>query len=391
VKKIVGRSCLAAAVALATAGCGISSLDSAMAKPVAGPSVTLTERAAPSVLVTVTDGAATGPALARFVAATARPDEELDILRAGPRPQTLIASSSPAAARIGVVGKPTAPGHGATAYLQGLYREHLRTWRGEISAAQRAVVTRTRAGTSAWVRRLGIAARVAGLPHIGGDLGSMADECKVATSAMAGLEEAGDRFGPRRVILLYAANLGGIPQTAELAGDDVIVVTSFLPGATGTSTAQAKLLDAGAARATVLGPEATAAQLAQLVSAGLNQKPATEVLSGSVLFADRSAVLLTSAGRVLTPLLAPLRRPGVTGVINGYAFAEGSARRDYQLSHARAVAVAGFFEAHGVPASSLVVVGHGASHLVAPAPTGADSRVVVVIEEPELRRGRPVP
>ena len=60
-KKIVGRSCLAAAVALATAGCGISSLDSAMAKPVAGPSVTLTERAAPSVLVTVTDGAATGP------------------------------------------------------------------------------------------------------------------------------------------------------------------------------------------------------------------------------------------------------------------------------------------------------------------------------------------
>jgi outer membrane protein OmpA-like peptidoglycan-associated protein len=382
VKKIVGRSCLAAAVALVTAGCGISGLDSAMARPAAGPSVTLTEHAAPSVLVMVTDGAATGPAMARLAAATARPDEDLDILRAGPRPGTLVASNSPTAARIRVVGKPTAPARGATAYLRGLYREHLKMWRGEITAAQRAVATRTRAGTSVWARRLGIPARVAGLPHISGDLGSLADECKVATSAMAGLEEAGNRFGQRRVILLYAASLGGIPQAAELAGDDVIVVTSFLPGATGTSTAQAKLLDAGAARATVLGPEATAAQLAQLVSAGLNQKPAAEALSGSVLFTGHSAALLTNAGRVLTPLLAPLRRPGVTGVINGYAFAEGSAQRDYQLSHARAVAVAGFFEAHGVPAASLVVVGHGASHLVAPAPTGADSRVVVVIEEP---------
>ena len=88
--------------------------------------------------------------------------------------------------------------------------------------------------------------------------------------ALAGLEqEGGDRFGDRRVLLLYVPNLGGIPHVAELAGDDVIVVTPYLPSAARASTAQAKLLDAGAARATVLGPEATAAQIAQLVTAGL--------------------------------------------------------------------------------------------------------------------------
>jgi outer membrane protein OmpA-like peptidoglycan-associated protein len=210
----------------------------------------------------------------------------------------------------------------------------------------------------------------------------MTDECKVAAGAMAGLDqETIDGFGTRRVILLYAANLGGIPQRAELAGDDVIVVTQFLPSAAVASTAQAKLLNAGAARATVLGPEATAAQLAQLVETGLSQRMVAETLSGAVLFAKHSATLLPDAGRVLRPLLAPLRRPGAIGVINGYAFADGGGQADYNLSHAQAVAVAGWLEAHGVPASSLVVVGHGASRLAAPAYAGAGNRVVVVIEE----------
>ena len=333
--------------------------------------------------MTVVDSAAVGPALPRFVAATARPDEDLDILHAGPRPETLVASVSPASVQVVVPGKPVPPGSGATAYQWAVYRERLKSWDGEILAGKQEVVTRTQAATAAWARRLGITAKVTGLPKAGGDPGSMADECKLAAGAMAGLDEAAvGQFGSRRVILLYAANLGGIPQTAELAGDDVIVVTSFLPSAAVASTAQAKLLAAGAARATVLGPEATAAQLAQLATEGLSEKAVSETLSGSVLFAEHSAVLLPGAGRVLTPLLAPLRRPGATGVINGYAFADGDAQRDYNLSHAQAVAVAAFLEARGVPASSLVVVGHGASHLVAPAPAGAESRVVVVIEDP---------
>jgi outer membrane protein OmpA-like peptidoglycan-associated protein len=85
---------------------------------------------------------------------------------------------------------------------------------------------------------------------------------------------------------------------------------------------------------------------------------------------------------VLTPLLALLRRPGVSAVINGYASTPGSARRNYRLSLARAVAVARFFEARGIPAASLLPVGQGASSLAGPGPSGANRRVVITIEEP---------
>ena len=382
VKRIVGLCCLGAGAALITAGCGISGLYSTAAKPATGPPVPLTEHVAPSALVMVVDGDIAGPALPSFVVATARPDEDLDIIRVGSPPGTLVASVSPAPVQVVVPGKPVPPGSGTTAYQWAVYRRRLKSWDGEILAGRQDVIARTRAGVSAWARRLGITAKVSGLPQVGGDPGSMADECRLAAGAMAGLDQgAAGRFGSRRVIVLYVANLGGIPQTAELAGDDVIVITSRLPSAAVASTAQAKLIDAGANRAAILGPEVTAAQLARLATAGLSEKAISETLSGSVLFADHSAALLPGAGRVLTPLLVPLRRPGVTGVINGYAFGDGDAQRDYNLSHARAVAVAGFLEARGVSASSLVVVGHGASHLVAPAPTGADSRVVVVIEQ----------
>jgi outer membrane protein OmpA-like peptidoglycan-associated protein len=132
----------------------------------------------------------------------------------------------------------------------------------------------------------------------------------------------------------------------------------------------------------VLGPEFTAAQLSHLVTLGLSQKLVTDVLSGPALFANDSARLGPGAARVLMPLIRPLQLAGVAAVINGYASAPGSQATNYLLSYARAAAVAAFLEAHGVPASSLAIVGHGSSDLVAAGPSGANRRVVVVIEEP---------
>jgi outer membrane protein OmpA-like peptidoglycan-associated protein len=139
---------------------------------------------------------------------------------------------------------------------------------------------------------------------------------------------------------------------------------------------------AGAARAAVLGPEATRAQLDRLVSAGLTQQVISETLSGSVLFPNDSATLLPGASAELIPLLAQLRRLGATGVVNGFASTPGSASRNYALSEARAAEVASFFESRGVSPFSLLVVGHGATDLVAPGPSAANRRVVIVIEEP---------
>ena len=276
-KKIVGwggRAAGAGAIAAITAACGVSGLSSPAAKPPTGPPVVITENTPLSAFVAVVDGTMTGHALFWLVSATARPREDLGVLQAGSRRKVLLGSTSPAPAMVRVPGKPAAPGPGATAYQWAVYRKGLKTWYGQISAGKREVVTRTHAATSAWARGLQIPANVSGEdPSSLRDSDSLADACELATNALAGLEqESGNRFGDRRVLLLYVSNLGGIPPRAELAGDDVIVVTSYLPWATRASIAQARLLAAGAARAAILGPEATAAQIAQLVAAGLSGK-----------------------------------------------------------------------------------------------------------------------
>jgi outer membrane protein OmpA-like peptidoglycan-associated protein len=211
----------------------------------------------------------------------------------------------------------------------------------------------------------------------------MASECATATDVLADLDEtAGASFAGRRVVLLYPSNLDGSLLPGELNGDDVIVVAPVLPSAAAGGAAQAKLLAAGATRASILGPGFATAQLSQLVTLGLSQKIVSDNLSGSALFANDSARLEPGAARVLMPLIEPLRKAGAAAVINGYASTPGDWEMNYLLSYSRAAAVAAFLEAHGIPASSLVIVGHGSSDLVAAGSSGANRRVVVAIEEP---------
>jgi outer membrane protein OmpA-like peptidoglycan-associated protein len=361
---------------------GVSGCTLTTRKPVT-TGMTLTEPVAPSALVAVVSSTAAGASLARLVAATARPGEDIDVLRAGAAAAVLAAASSPRPAGITVPARPAAPDAGATPFQWAEYHRSLARWQGEVSKARKAFAARTHDALGAWASGLGIAAKVGRLPRAAGPPDSLADECTVAASAVAGLAEAaGVGFGNRRVVLLYAVNLDGTLPAGELTGDDVIVVTSALPSAPAIATAQASLLAAGAARASILGPESTAAQLAELVALGLSHKVVSETLSGVALFANDSAQLLPGATSVLSPVIAPLQKAGAAAVINGYASTTGGSQTNYLLSYARAAAVAAYFEANGVPASSLNIVGHGASDLVANGPSGANRRVVVVIEEP---------
>jgi outer membrane protein OmpA-like peptidoglycan-associated protein len=370
---------LAAAICLAlgVSGCTLSRQAQTTSR------VTFTEPAVSSALVAVVPGPAAGPSLARLVAATARPGEDVDVLRAGSANAVLAAATSPPPASVTVSGRPAPLGSGATPFQQAEYRHSFTHWQGEVAEAKRAVTTRTGAALAAWASALDIAGQVSHLPGSAGSAASLAGESGAAASTLAGLgQAAGASFGSRRVVLLYATSLGGALLPGELSGDDVIAVTSFLPSAAAISSAQARLLAAGAARASILGPEATAGQLAQLVTLGLSQKVITETLSGAALFANDSARLTPGAARVLAPLITPLRQPGAAAVINGYASTPGTSQANYLLSYARAAAVAAFLEAYGVPASSLEVIGHGATDLVAAGPSAANRRVVVVIEEP---------
>jgi OOP family OmpA-OmpF porin len=125
----------------------------------------------------------------------------------------------------------------------------------------------------------------------------------------------------------------------------------------------------------------TAAQLSALVSADLSQGAEQgDSVSAPVLFGNNSYALSAAAVSELTRLLPRLREAGVTAVINGFASAPGTAEANYLLSFERATSVAHFFESHEVPESSLIIVGHGATDLTGSGASGANRRVLVVIE-----------
>lgn len=353
---------------------------------------TVTESFVPSAMVAVVPGPTAGPLLARVVTATARPDESVSVVAAGTT-TVLAAGTEPVPAKIIIPGRPAAPAPGATSFQLAMYRRSLAGWHANLASARRAVAARTQAALTAWVRRLSIAGRPGtlaraagsgGVARPAGSSGALAAQCAAAASAFAGLDEvAGADFGNRRVVLLYASSLGGTLPAGELTGDDVIVDTSFLPSAAAVAETQVNLLAAGAAQATVLGPEATPAQIARLVSAVLSEAEVVTVdVSRAILFDDNSATLMPADARLLTSLVPLLRQPGAFAWINGYASTPGSNRTNYFISYARAAGAASFLEAHGVAASSLAVIGHSASDPVAAGPSGKNRRVVVVIEVP---------
>jgi outer membrane protein OmpA-like peptidoglycan-associated protein len=332
------------------------------------------------MLVAVTGPGGLSPLIRQVITATARPREDLDVLRAGQRGRALIASISPSPVRVTVPGQPKAPGPGASAYQQSQYQHALTHWRGEVEAGRHTVAARTKAATVRWVHSVPLPAGVTGPPER--RIASLPGDCSIAASTVTGLvNQAGSRFSGR-VVLLSVGSLSGLPAPGELDGDDVIAVTSYVPSAAAASVAQLDLLAAGASFAAVLGPEATPAQLDHLVSEALSGHVVSQVRSGQALFANNSATLRPAAARVLAPIITDLRRPGASGVVNGFASTPGSRHHNQVLSQERASAVARYLEARGIPRSSLVVVGHGASNLAGPGFSGANRRVVVVIEEP---------
>ncbi len=380
----VGRIGAAVGAATLLAGCGLSSVAGPPGGPATGPSVTITQDVPPTALLTVMIGSTSGPALSGLVASTARPNEDVRILQAGTPARTIVASDSPAPSVITMPGQPLAPGGGQTDYQTAQYAKRLQAWRAKHAAEVRDEAARNRENVSVWLTGLGIAQKISRLADPPGDAGSLAAESGLAASALTDLQaEAGNIFGNHRVIVLFCDGLSGGLPVGELTGVDVIVVTSYLPTAAAASAAQADLLGAGAAQAAVVGPEVTAAQLAGLVSAGLSQGAGagTDSVSAPLLFGNDSFALGPVAIRELKGLLPQLRERGATAVISGFASTPGTAEANYILSYERATAVANFFESNEIPTSSLIIVGHGASDLVGSGASGANRRVLVVIEK----------
>lgn len=380
-RKLVQRTTwIAVTVAITMlTGCSLASSPDG---PATGHTVTFRPNVPTTALLAVVNGSSSSMALSILVASTARPNEDIRILQAGMPPRTIIASDSPAPSAVVLPGEPLAPGSGQTEYRTAQYHNRLKAWQAKRAADLAADAAQTRADTSAWLARLSISQKLSRLADPPGDQASLAAESAVAASTLAGLEEeAGNVFGHHRVIVLFCDDLSGALPAGELTGNDVIVVASYLPTEAAASAVQVDLLGAGAAQAALVGSEVTAAQLARLVSADLSEQGPSDSVSVPVLFGNDSYALSPAAVSSLKQLLAQLRRPGVTAVINGFASTPGTAEANYVLSFERATAVAGWLEASRVPESELIIVGHGASNVVGSGASAANRRVLVVIEK----------
>jgi outer membrane protein OmpA-like peptidoglycan-associated protein len=346
------------------------------------PGSSVTQHVPASALLVVTNGPGSATAASGLVAATARPNEQLRIVASGTPPQPVVAADAPPPVTIALAAPPAAPGKGATTYQTAGFTRKMKAWQATRAADVSAEAAQTRAADVAWAAKLAIAAKIRQLGDPLADEGSPAVESAVAASAQPGLAAgAGDPFGSRRVVVLFCDSLAGPLPAGELTGDDVIVVTSYLASAAGVSAAQAAVLQAGAAQVAVLGPLATPGQLSALVSAGLSGVAGTGAVSGTVLFGNGSYALSTAAAAILGPLVPRLKEPGATAVINGFASTPGTAEGNYLLSYQRATAAARYLEAHGVAATALIIVGHGASDTVGAGDSAANRRVLVVVEE----------
>jgi len=371
---------VAAAAATVLAGCG--SLGPSPGAPATAPSVTHRLDVAPAALLAVLAGAAAGPALSGLVTSTARPNEDIRLLQTGTPGKTIVTSDSPAPTAIVLPGQPLDQSGGQTDYQKAQFAKRYKAWQVTTAADLAAGGAKTRASIVSWLASLHLAQKLSRLGDPPADQGSLAAESAVAANAAAGLEEeSGNIFGHHRVVLLYTDDLTGTLPAGELTGNDVIVVISYLVSAAAASTAQVDLLGAGAAQATIVGPEITAGQLARLVSADMSEDGPSDSVPEPVYFGNGSYALRPAAVAALTRLLPQLREPGVTAVINGYASTPGTAQANYVLSFERATAVARWLQGQGVPESALVIVGHGASDVVGSGASAANRRVLVVIEK----------
>ena len=358
---------------MATTGCS-PGLFGVPQPPAVGGQVVLTEHVTPSALVAVTAVGPENATLLQVIGATARPLEYLDVASAGGT-QAFVASSSPAPAVVRIPAKPVPPARGATSYQEAVYHQAQMHWDGQYAAAQREVASRTAAARTpgsgvSWPR----SARDPGAGQPGRRVRSGRKRSRPGGPGRGAVRR------PRRPDGRRAASTKFRPG-CQLTGADVIVLTPFLPSAAAAAAAQEKLIAAGAAARPSWGrrpPRPSSSSWSATALAGGRCPSRCPARRCSAM----TARFCAGRRRGADPTAPLLRQPGAIAVINGYASAPGDARHNQQLSENRAAAVAAFFEAHGISAAALLVVGHGATSFVAPGASPDNRRVVVVVEEP---------
>jgi outer membrane protein OmpA-like peptidoglycan-associated protein len=345
------------------------------------PQVRIVGAAGPPAALTVivnTSSPADLDLLRRMIILTARPGEHLIAVSsaavavlgsfAAPRPLTRYVPGPPRA--------PTDP----TAFQAASYRRARTAYSALLSRDRTRLRLRQLRGLRTWAAR---SARrvVADVPRLS-PRGSVATAISTAVTAVATLQETGVRTATRRVIVIFGLS-GAIAsgRHVDLSGSAVVVADDS--DAAGTdSSLQADLLADGASSATVLGP-ATDGQLPAVVARGLRGTVSYQLTR--ISYGPAQYRLPVSAATTLRTVLRLLttRYPASTATVNGYTDDIPVRGGNAELSWKRAEAVVSWLTRHGVAASRLLAVGHGAADPLVPnGPDGQprNRRVVIVIE-----------
>ena len=363
---------------LGIAGCAVSPSAAGPRARLAAP----TRRPTALAILLDTASAADVAMLRSVLIATARPGERLVVISSTDG-AVLGSFLAPQPAVTEVPGPPRAP-KDATSFETASYRRAVSAHKAVVRRDRAAVGLRERRELEAWAAQsvakviAAIKQRPAALRH-----GHLAAAIDTAVTTIATWQQTGIQTGTRRVIaILGLGDLdGSLPAVhADLQGTTVVVAR--FPGGGQGAALQADLLRAGADRAVVL-TAATDSQLAAVVDQGLDgtiSYKLTHISYGSGQYRLPSAAkpTLTKVLNLLTT-----RYPGATATVNGYTDNIPIRGGNVALSWRRASAVMNWLIRHGVPASRLQAVGHGAADPVAPNLPGGqplNRRVVIVIE-----------
>lgn len=320
-----------------------------------------------------------------LVAQTAQPNEHLEII-------------DPSAGQGGTVDPPVAPGVGPipgpvppkglgadpTQFQTDAHNHQEAVYHAKVRADLDLLRTMLTARLRDWSAKLSSALARSG-PN--GSAGwNLRAGVSQAVSYFASLQEAGVAVGSRRVIVLFwppsqPAAVVPLP-VGSLSGTEVILA-DFPGDERQQALWQADLLQAGASRAVVLVPEATAAA-SMVVSQALSGS--ATIAPTVIRFPLNRASLQPAARATLARLALELRTTyaGDPANILGFADPLGPYSRNLRLSYQRATSADDFLVSHQVAASRLFAVGYGAALPVAPdSATGSqplDRRVVIVIQ-----------
>jgi len=205
---------------------------------------------------------------------------------------------------------------------------------------------------------------------------SLTRAVSAAIAAVTALRQDGLAVGDREVLAIIGAGARPVPLAASLAG---LTVAATVAGDGGGDAAwQADLLAANASRAYVL-PPALGGMLPGLIAGGLAGHDGVPFVLTGFRYGPAQYRLPPAATPSLRRLLRLLTitYPAATASINGYTDDVPVPGGNLALSRRRADAVLDWLVAHGVAATRLQAVGHGAA-----GPQPADRRVVVIVSPP---------